>query len=521
MDLISGLIGLGALGGIGWSAKDTAAALRVSHKRTLSDYLPWRRLIRPSIVTTSADEYLTVFRFAARDVGTLSPVEVLEVARRLAAAIGSLKPKPSITLQFYAVRERAAEYLRPDAPMHPVLDAADEERERFFFEQEPGFETVRYLSLAWRPSDQDLAELRAAVFKNVDAAHAVEQRLLTEFESLVSRLASSLTDAFATVERLGEYSAVDPFGCERRRSKLLEFLHFFVTGTSSPFNVPEDSVIELNGLLASRGFTGRTATPKIGDDFVLPILLKTFPKEAELQILDELTQVGVEHYFAVRYLPLTLAEVQKETRDIVLDFQGQAKQHGSFVDPGAADSADEVAHAHGAAKNAYTQFGNCTFTVVIRAATLAALVAAKKRRARGPRESGIPQCVRPGTRGVGCHRRHVPGLVALDRRSQASRTRSWRRDASSASRARSRSPVQRQSLPHAEHSAAFLRCRSGTRSDPRSHRRRGCRARIRSRALELGQEHLSILPVADASSRGCRCPARRCSTKVLHHIVHA
>jgi type IV secretory pathway VirB4 component len=377
MDLISGLIGLAALGGIGWSAKDTAAALRVSNQRTLSDFLPWRRLIRPSIVTTAADEYLTVFRFAARDVGTLSPSEVLEVAHRLAAAIGSLKPKPSIKLQFYAVRERATEYLRSQAPAHPILEVADEERERFFLEQEPGFNTVRYLSLAWRPSDLDLAELRSTVITNIDAALAIEQRLLVEFESLVSRLASSLNDAFATVERLGERSEIDTLGCERRRSALLEFLHYFVTGKCSSFNVPEDSVIELNGLLSSRGFAGRTATPKIGDDYVLPILLKTFPKEAELQVLDELTRIGVEHYFSVRYLPLTLADVQKETRDIVLDFQGQAKQNGSFVDPGAADSAVEVAHAHGAAKNAYTQFGFCTFSVVIRAASSAQLIAAK------------------------------------------------------------------------------------------------------------------------------------------------
>lgn len=397
MDVISGLLGLGAISGVGWSAKDAVAGLRRLHERTLSDFLPWRRSIRDDIVTTDEDEYLTVFRFAARDVGTQSAGEIFEVARRLAATIGSLKPKANIKVQFYAVREQVREYLRPLAKSaNPVLDAADEECERFFVEEEPGYETVRYLSVAIRPQDEDLARLRTAASKpNIDGALAIEQSILDTVEAIVAPLKASLSDAFETVERLGVYHEVDDFGVMRRRSKLLEFLHYFVIGRFAPFNVPEDSVIELNGLLSSRGGRGRVAVPKIGDEFVLPILLKTFPKESEPQILDELTRIGVPHYFSVRYWPLTLSEVHKETRDIVLDFQGQAKQNASFVDPGAVDSAEEVADAHGAAKGAYTQFGWCIFTIVVRGRTLPEVTAAKNAVNSVLEKAGFPNAYVP------------------------------------------------------------------------------------------------------------------------------
>gem|GEM_PF-4874790 len=395
MDILTAVGTCAALGGVGWSAKDAWNGIRRSHERTLSDFLPWRRPINEHTVTTSEDEYLTVFRFAARDKGAQGEAELFEVARRLAATLGSLRPKADVKVQFYAVRERVREYTRPRVSAGLVLDAADEERERYFIDEEPGFETVRYLVLSLRPAAEDLVRFRVAAAKDVDAAIEIEQKMLGDLEAVVSRLRSSLDDAFEMVERLGEYTAVDDFGVERRRSELLEFLHFFVIGKFSPFNVPDESLIELHGLLSSRGFQGRVAVPKIGEDFVLPILLKTFPKETEAGVLDELTRVGVAHYFSVRYSPLTLAEVHKETRDIVLDFQGQAKQNKSFVDPGAVDSAEEVADAHGVAKGAYTQFGFCTFTVVVRAKTLADLVAAKNALISALEKAGFPNAYVP------------------------------------------------------------------------------------------------------------------------------
>ncbi|MGP6157936.1 MAG: VirB4 family type IV secretion system protein [Vulcanimicrobiaceae bacterium] len=348
-------------------------------------------------MTTSEDEFLTVFRFYARDVGMMADGEVFEVARRLSATLGALKPKPRVKVSFYAVRQPVREYLRSSVPAHPVLEACDEERERFFLEEAPVFETVRFLAFAWKPADEDRARLRAALLSgDVDAAIAAQQETLSEFEAMVARLKTSLDDAFECVARLGEYTQDGV-----RRSELLEFLHYFVIGRFAPFNVPEDSSIALNGILASRGGRGRVTYPKIGDDYVLPILLKTFPKETEPLILDELTKVGVSHFFAIRYLPMTLAEVKKETRDIVKDFQGEAKAFTGFVDPGAIDASEEVTDAHGAAKDAYTQFGACTFTVVLRAKTLADLHAAKNALLVVLERAGFPNA-------------YVPELAAWD-----------------------------------------------------------------------------------------------------------
>jgi type IV secretory pathway VirB4 component len=395
LNIIASLIGTGVVSGLGWKAKDALSALRREHEKTLPDYLPWRRLVRPNVVTTSEDEYMTVFRFAARDVGTQSPAELFEVARRFAASIGSLKPRPAIKIQIHAIRQQTAEYLRPTVkPSNPVLDAADEERERFFREEDPGWETVRFLTLAWRPQDDDLTRLRAAAAKDIDAAIAIDQELLAQFERHVAGLKTSLDDVFETVERLGEYTEVDPFGVTCKRSRLLEFLHYFVVGRFLPFNVPTAwSPVELNGLLSSRGFDGQVPFPKIGGDFVLPIILKTFPSESQPQILDELAKVGVSHYFSTRFLPLDLAAAHGHLRDAILDFQSQSKENESFLDPGAAASAAEIADAYGAAKG--MPFGWGTFTVVVRASTLPELMTAKNTLVLALQKAGFPNAYTP------------------------------------------------------------------------------------------------------------------------------
>ncbi|MGB8267567.1 MAG: hypothetical protein WCE44_14670 [Candidatus Velthaea sp.] len=394
--ILSSLAAAALGGGALWAGPDFLTRLPGKEAASLSDYLPWRRLVRPDVVTTVEDEFLTVFRFAAADVGTMPQGEIDAVAYRLSAALGALKPKPSVKVQFYARREPVREYLRSAVPAHPVLEAADEERERFFLHEEPVYQTGRYLSLAWRPSDDDLARLRAALAASkLEEAIAIDQAMLAEFEGVLARLQASLGDALETVERLGERVEVDEFGIARRRSDLLSFLHSFVTGSLTPFNVPEEAAIELNGLLASRGFAGRSKHPKIGDDFVLPILLKTFPAETEPLILDELTRLGVPHVFCVRWLPMTLTEAHAALRDIVLDFQGSAKAHGSFVDPGSLKSSIEATEAHGAAKDPYTQFGRSTFVVLVRAKTLAQLQAAKNAVLAVLEKAGFPNAYIP------------------------------------------------------------------------------------------------------------------------------
>jgi hypothetical protein len=61
-----------------------------------------------------------------------------------------------------------------------------------FREEEPGLETVGVLVAGLEPRDEDLDRLRVAAAKNLDAALAIDQQMLAEFEALVAQLHSVL-----------------------------------------------------------------------------------------------------------------------------------------------------------------------------------------------------------------------------------------------------------------------------------------------------------------------------------------
>jgi len=327
----------------------------------LADHLPYRRLIRPTVIKNVSGSYLAAWRIAGRDVGTLGDSEILNTAYQFAATVGAL---PSGTIaQCYARRVPFREYDRALGADHPVLELLDDLRAEFFLRREKVYTTERTFTLTWQPPAQSAERARAAMSAGIDAQRRTENQLLSDFEELCERVESALS-GILNAKRLGEITEADRFGNQRRRSELLRFVASCVTGEDKPFNVPPPHTL-LNGLLSAEVRGGFDV--QVGDDEIGCVEIKSFPDEVVPRILDKLTELKVPHLIAVRMIAQSVAATRSELRGAAVDYKGAANFNAGFVDPEAQAASESVIEAYGSASGDYTRVGRVSIVLVVRA----------------------------------------------------------------------------------------------------------------------------------------------------------
>jgi len=329
----------------------------------LADMLPYRRLIRPTVIKNANGSYLAAWRFAGEDVGALGDSQILNTAYHLAATIGALPP--GTVTQFYARRVPFREYDLALGADHPVLELLDGLRAETFLRKQKTYMTQRTLALTWQPPAATSERARAAVSSGVDAQIRTENEILEEFGELCERVESALSSMLRT-RRLGEVIEQDSHGIERRRSELLRFVASCVTGEDKPYNLPAPGA-SLNGLLSTEVRGGFHV--QVGDHEVGCIEIKSFPSEVVPRILDKLTELKVPHLFCVRMIAQSVAAARSELRGAAVDFKGAANFNAGFVDPESAAASQDVIDAYGKAAGDYTRVGRVSIVLVVRGRT--------------------------------------------------------------------------------------------------------------------------------------------------------
>lgn len=326
-----------------------------------AECLPYRRLLRPTVVKNENGSYLAAWSIAGEDVGVMPDGEILNTAYHIAGTLGSL-PAGTVA-QFYARRVPFHEYDRALGADHPVLTLLDEMRAEFFLHKERVYTTQRTFVLTWQPPDEGLQRVRAAVSAGLDAQQRTENELLTDFEELCERVETAFSGVLHA-RRLGELVQNDDSWQPRRNSELLRFLASCVSGEDAPFRVPAPQT-ELNRLLSAIVFGGYDI--KVGGNEVACIEFKSFPDEVIPRMLDHLTELKVSHLFSVRMIAQSVAATRAELRGAAVDFKGAANFNAGFVDPEAEAASEEVIAAFGKAAGDYTRIGHVSLVLVIRA----------------------------------------------------------------------------------------------------------------------------------------------------------
>jgi type IV secretion system protein VirB4 len=331
--------------------------------KSLAAYLPYHRLLSPTVVKLNNGGYLAAWSIAAEDVGVIGDAEILNTAYHIAGTIGSLSP--GTTAQFYAKRVPFREYDRAMGADHPVLKLLDEHREGFFMEKEACYTTQRTLVLTWNPPSEGLERARAASSSGVDAKIRSADETLSEFEDICERIDTSFSGVLQA-RRLGEKIQNEVADQPLRYSELLRFIDSCISGKDAPLRSPEPRT-NLSGLLSTDVRTGYDL--KAGDDEVGCIEFKSFPEEVIPRMLDRLTELKVPHLFAVRWVSQSVSATRQELRGAAMDFRGAANFNSGFVDPEATNASEEAIEAFGKAAGDYTRVGKVSLVLVVRASS--------------------------------------------------------------------------------------------------------------------------------------------------------
>jgi type IV secretion system protein VirB4 len=333
------VVGVAILEGRDTFNPENLKRMRRSGRASLPQKLVYKALVRPGVVSLTNDGFLAAFEISAPDDSALDDEQIVAAANRFARGI---KGCPTVTLFFREAQLPATGYLTPASYPHAVHRLIDERRKRFFNRVGTNYVSKRFMSVTWIPNQDRIEKLRKAVAGGVEAAAEPYDAMLDEFEAVLVRVQSKFRSSFK-MRRLTEFDDVDADGVARRRSDLLRYLRFAVTGIDKPMNVP-----------------------RIDGMYVKCLVVKSFPEELYPSVLQGLAQKRVAHQFVQRMQLLSDADATLRLKGVFGDWDAQANRSGNLGDLDAEEMRDETRFAKRDSSRGRVRWGLVTTTIVLR-----------------------------------------------------------------------------------------------------------------------------------------------------------
>ncbi len=262
----------------------------------LADLVPWGVLVAPGVVLNKDGSFLAAWSYRGPDVESSTPTELRTLSAQLNRALISFASDWMVHVD--AIRARSASYPPPGAFPDPVTRAIDEERRVQYEDKSQNFETRYVLTLTYMPPRETTSKL-LGWFVEGGEARALDwrqqvslfERRLDDFEDLLSKRLS-----------------LDRLSSER----LLEHLHFCLTGIEQPLQLP-DTPCYLDALLVDQDLVGGF-TPRIGNRHLAPIGLTGFPLHTTPAALSFLDRLPATFRFSSRWIPLDSETASRHIR---------------------------------------------------------------------------------------------------------------------------------------------------------------------------------------------------------------
>ena len=229
-----------------------------------------------------------------------------------------------------AVRLPAPKYFDPADSRFPdpVSQLIEDERRAHFLSGDRHYETEYALLVQYTPPIKSKGMLVNLVYDDHgadpqspgDIALAAFKRVLTEMEDALS--------GALDMQRMHDYSTTDRTGQVQRRSHLVNYLHFCLTGQEVHLNLPPGSFY-LNSVIGGQDFYPGD-TPLVGDTYVAVVAITGYPAASSPGLLSVLDTVPRPLRYSSRFIFVDATEARKQI--IILERKWKQRLRGFWAD---------------------------------------------------------------------------------------------------------------------------------------------------------------------------------------------
>lgn len=326
---------------------------------TLADHLPWAALVAPGVILNKDGSFSACVRFRGPDLESSTPEELMAVRARLNNMLKRLGTGWCLHME---ARRRIADPYPASRIDNPVAWLVDEERRALFGTAGAAFETDHVATLTWLPPADETRRAETFLFENRVAGTRDWRETLALFQREITILVDLMADAL-------------PEASLMRDEALLTYLHACISPKPHVVSVPETPVF-LDAQLSDTPLEGGIA-PKLGDQHLRIVGIRSFPAKTLPGLLDALGQLPFTYRWVARWIALDKAGAEAELMRLrkrwfakrkgigTLIREAITKEEVPLVDTDAAAKTDECDGALEALGAEACAFGWLTLTVTV------------------------------------------------------------------------------------------------------------------------------------------------------------
>ncbi len=274
--------------------------LREFQQRTarLADWLPWAMLIEDGVMLNKDGAFMMAFEFRGPDLASSTPSILMALRAQINHALKSLGS--SWCLHIEARREASPHYPQEGAFPDAISRLIDQERRLDFQRQGRFFESRYFVTLTMLSPGERASKLSGMMVANAPAQTNTAVAYKASLDSFKASVAAIL-DLF--------HSAM-PLCRQLSSEELLTFLHGAVSTRRHKVCVPEAAAY-MDCLLTDDDLT-TGLHPRLGEQHLGVISIRSFPGATETGVLDRLNELGLAYRWTSRFLALDKIDALQE-----------------------------------------------------------------------------------------------------------------------------------------------------------------------------------------------------------------
>ena len=255
----------------------------------LIDHLPWAALIGPGVVLNKDGAFQKTLAFRGPDLASSTQSSLISARAQLNNALRRLGSRWCLHVE--ARRTPALAY--PDSRFpDPVSQLIDEERRAAFEAEGSHYESRYYLTFTYLPLEQNIGRASALIIENAPSGQGPDgmyRIALRDFQSVVRQVGDILAGFMPEIHELSD-------------DETLSYLHACISTKRHLVSCP-DVPVYLDSLLTDDDFQAGLS-PKLGNQFIRTISVRSYPSTSTPGMLDRLNALGLPYRWVCRFLPL-------------------------------------------------------------------------------------------------------------------------------------------------------------------------------------------------------------------------
>lgn len=258
----------------------------------------------------------------------------------------------------------------------PVCEAIELERKHYFDGLGNSFESTYVMVLTYLPpllAQKKIADMMfdsddGKKIKSSSSAHA--EKILSAFKDKLSEI-ETLLSSVLVMRRLKTITYIGDDNLEHQACELTSYINRCITGKNNVINLPPVAMY-LDSILGGCDFYSGV-TPRVGDQFVIPVAITGFPAESMPAILQALDTIDTEYRWSTRYIFMDeheslkhLDKYRKKWKQKVRGFMDQImKTSKGTINTDAATMAAQTESAINDVNSSLVAYGYYTAQIII------------------------------------------------------------------------------------------------------------------------------------------------------------